>query len=204
VVHPITGDPEVNGFAYDYRSTGERLGQDRMVTSDPSDGIFRPYATDANGTVQGLEDQNGRTGATADGGSAQYETNPYGEELNSSTLGEPAQSNPFRFQGFYYDAGLKTYDMQARVYRPATGRFLSADRFESALGDFTLQTDHLTQNRYAFAGGNPVNHIEWAGILAYRSSSATWRARHQRTSFSASRLVLSRRPLRTQRPVWWT
>jgi RHS repeat-associated protein len=62
-----------------------------------------------------------------------------------------------------YDAGLKTYDMQARVYRPDTGRFLSADRFESALGDFNLQTDHLTQDRYAFAGGNPVNHVEWDG-----------------------------------------
>ena len=65
-------------------------------------------------------------------------------------LSTDASANPFRFEGFYYDSGIKSYDMQAREYRPATGRFLSEDRFESSSADLMLQADPLTQNRYAF------------------------------------------------------
>ena len=80
-------------------------------------------------------------------------------------LSAEAKDNPFRFQGFYYDSGVKDYDMQARHYRPAVGRFTSQDRFESARGDFNLQSDPLTQNRYVFGGANPVKNIEFDGHL---------------------------------------
>jgi RHS repeat-associated protein len=53
--------------------------------------------------------------------------------------------------------------MQAREYRPDLGHFLSQDRFESAVADDFLQADPLTQNRYSFAGGNPVNNVEFDG-----------------------------------------
>ena len=56
--------------------------------------------------------------------------------------------------------------MQARQYRPDSGTFLSQDRFESAGADLALQSDPLTQNRYAFAGGNPVSSVEFDGHLA--------------------------------------
>jgi RHS repeat-associated protein len=69
--------------------------------------------------------------------------------------------------GFYFDSGVKSYDMQAREYRPDSGRFLSQDRYESAAADQTLQADPLTQNRYAFAGGNPVNNVEFDGHRLY-------------------------------------
>ena len=118
----------------------------------------------------GLE---GDDGVVAD--NEQYEYDPYGELIKGDgDPGEPtcgatgemsdeACDQPFRFQGFYYDSGIKTYDMQARAYRPDIGRFLTSDRYESSAGDFNLQSDPLTQNRYAFAGGNPVNRVEWDG-----------------------------------------
>ncbi|MGI8728633.1 MAG: RHS repeat-associated core domain-containing protein [Solirubrobacteraceae bacterium] len=53
--------------------------------------------------------------------------------------------------------------MQARSYRPDIGRFLSQDRYEAASADVALQSDPLTQNRYAFAAGNPINNIEFDG-----------------------------------------
>jgi len=50
------------------------------------------------------------------------------------------------------------------VARPAEARPRSCpDRFAQASGDFALQSDPLTQNRYAFAGGNPVNNVEFDG-----------------------------------------
>jgi RHS repeat-associated protein len=105
-----------------------------------------------------------------------YDYDPYGEldreapvastgdELESG-LDEDARDNPFRFEGFYYDSGVKTYDMYARQYRPEIGRFLSRDQFASATGDLALQADPLTQHRYAFAGGNPVTNVEFDGHL---------------------------------------
>ena len=86
-------------------------------------------------------------------------------------LSDEACDQPFRFQGFYYDSGIKTYDMQARAYRPDIGRFLTSDRYESSAGDFNLQSDPLTQNRYAFAGGNPVNRVEWDGHGDHRPTA---------------------------------
>ncbi len=107
---------------------------------------FRAYATDANGSVEGLEDAGGGFGTNAED---TYLYDPYGESENVGAptetqdpgLSAAAKDNPFRFQGFYYDAGVKTYDMHARHYRPDTGRFLTQDRFESALGDQHLQAD---------------------------------------------------------------
>jgi RHS repeat-associated protein len=53
--------------------------------------------------------------------------------------------------------------MQAREYLPDIGRFLTQDRYEDATSDLSLQTDPLTQNRYAFVGGNPVTFLDFDG-----------------------------------------
>lgn len=87
-------------------------------------------------------------------------------------LGEAAQENLFRFEGFYYDTGIKSYDMFARSYRPEAAQFLGADRYESAGADLNLQVDPLTQNRYQFAGGNPISNVEFDGHYASTSGWA--------------------------------
>ncbi|MDP1793156.1 MAG: polymorphic toxin type 17 domain-containing protein, partial [Acidimicrobiales bacterium] len=158
-----SGGPAAQRSSYDYDSQGVRQGQDR-------DGGYRVYAIDANGSTVGLEAANGVIAA-----SDRYDYDPYGEldRQPSGTdsddleggLSEAAKGNPFRFEGFYYDAGVKTYDMRARQYRPEIGRFLSRDTYASAAGEQALQADPLTQNRYAFAGGNPVSNVEFDGHL---------------------------------------
>ncbi len=153
---------------YDYDSQMRRLGQSTRPIGG-STWTFRSYAMDALGSVEGLEDADGEFGV---GGADRYRYDPYGElQDEETTLGEDAKENPFRFESFYYDAALKTYDMQARAYRPDVGRFLTQDRFEAAGGDLALQADALTQNRYAFAGGNPVNRIEFDGHTNEGSST---------------------------------
>jgi len=152
---------------YDYDSAGDRQG--RQGKESDNQVRYRAFAKDANGSVQGLE--------AADGSlrpEDQYSYDPYGDlESRTGTQLQPsdaerelspeAADGKFRFQGFYYDAGIKTYDMHARHYRPDIGRFLSRDQFASAAGDQTLQADTVTQNRYAFAGGNPVTNVEFDG-----------------------------------------
>ncbi len=156
---------EIETRSYDYDASMDALGQSVRKPLQPSQ--YRSYTKDANGSVTGLEDGNGhvKTGTEpgSDGKSDQYKYDPYGDSLNENSLSSGAKANPLRFEGFYYDPGLKTYDMRARVYRPDVGRFLSQDRYEMARHDLTLQIDPLTQNRYAFAGGNPVSRVEWDG-----------------------------------------
>jgi RHS repeat-associated protein len=162
--------------SYDYDASGNRIGFSSKSSSSATPS-YRGYRVDANGSVTGLE---GEDGSVASG--EKYAYDPYGElqlpdgeqasttgnsscadEEKGAGLTDVACDQPFRFEGFYYDSGVKTYDMQARAYRPDIGRFLSTDRYESSAGDFDLQADALTQNRWAFAGGNPVNTIEFDG-----------------------------------------
>jgi RHS repeat-associated protein len=156
---------------YDYDSTGSRQGQLEDPASQNPD--FRPYRVDANGSVEALEDEGGEVGTDDE-----YHYDPYGELQDTDTsegntkdaeeeLSDEARANPFRFQGFYYDSAVKSYDVQARAYRPENGQFLSEDRYEAAGADIGLQTDPLTQNRYAFGGGNPVSRIEFDGHIGW-------------------------------------
>jgi RHS repeat-associated protein len=159
VTEMLSREKDVSGGkrrVYDYNADGERQGVE--LTNGEETPRYRAYARDANGTVLGLESQTDADVPEAD----RYEYDPYGDIANEPT-GADAKDNPFRFQGFYYDSGVKSYDMHARHYRPDVGRFLSQDRFASAAGDQNLQSDPLTQNRYAFAGANPVTNVEFDG-----------------------------------------
>lgn len=99
--------------------------------------------------------------------------NPYGShDTTEDSLNVRAQVNPFRFEGFHYDSGSKTYDMYARHYQPGIKRFLSQDHFAAASGNLALEVNPLTQNRYVFAGANPVDNIEFDGHMpAYETTA---------------------------------
>jgi RHS repeat-associated protein len=149
------GQAEVR--AYDYTGNDlERLGMARK-TSPTGTVPYRAYMTDAAGSVEGLEDDQGNVVGGA------YSYDPYGAQLDEGSLTGDAKANPFRFEGHYYDAESKVYDMRARAYFPKIARFLGEDRYEDPIGDQALETEALTQDRYAFAGGNPVDNVEFDG-----------------------------------------
>ena len=189
--------------SYDYTGNAlERLGTARKTSTTPT-APYRAYSTDANGSVEGLEDDQGNLIGPA------YSYDPYGTQLNSETaLAADARENPFRFEGHYYDSAAKSYDMRARAYLPEIGRFLGEDRYEDPQGDQGLELDSLTQDRYAFAGGNPVDNIEFDGhkaptggrdstsqsLMVFGGRTVRNRnANQQATFFSAERTVVHRR-----------
>ena len=138
---------------FDYDSGLDRIGR----AEQPAGGTpnYEAYTTDANGSVETLEN--------ADGTAAEsYAYDPYG----TLTADPGGSTNPFLFQGHHLDRGDQTYDMQARQYRPDLSRFLTTDRFEDASDDLGLQLDPMTNSRYAFAGGNPVGNVEFDGHCA--------------------------------------
>ncbi|WP_052807179.1 RHS repeat-associated core domain-containing protein [Risungbinella massiliensis] len=67
-----------------------------------------------------------------------------------------ANANPYRYVGRYgvfYDGETGLYHMGWRDYDPNTGRFIVADTYEGE------EDNAVTQNRYLYAEGDPVNNI---------------------------------------------
>lgn len=185
--HDDDGGSDDQFRSYDFDSKGTPLGVQRDKQSASQSSRYLSYDTDVQGSITGLEGDGGDIGS-----GDHYYYDPFGS-LRSNTdpttppdpndpnsqgppdpnadheadaqsgYSQEAQDNPLRFEGFYYDSGVKLYDMQARTYRPDIGRFLTPDRFEASDGEFDMQSDPLTQNRYAWAGANPISNIEFDG-----------------------------------------
>jgi RHS repeat-associated protein len=87
-----------------------------------------------------------------------YAYSAYGDTSVLDTGGNPIAAsrvgNRFLFQGQLYDPQLGMYSMRAREYRPAWGRFLSADPAGLMFSD----------NRYAFVGGRSLTWGDPSGL----------------------------------------
>ena len=85
---------------------------------------------------------------------------PYGQVLYSSALLPAVPAEARGFVGERFDAGAGLQYLNARYYDPKLGLFLQPDWFEvTAAGVGT--------NRYAYAGGDPVNASDPGGNLAW-------------------------------------
>ena len=69
----------------------------------------------------------------------------------------PANINPFRYRGYYYDAENQLYWLQSRFYDPSTGRFLNAD---SLLDKNSL----FGSNLFVYCANNSVCYNDPTGM----------------------------------------
>ena len=77
-----------------------------------------------------------------------YDYDAYGAEKAP----DPADANPFRYCGEYYDAESGQIYLRARYYAPGVGRFVTEDPARDGL------------NWYAYAGNNPVMFVDPTGL----------------------------------------
>ena len=109
---------------------------------------------------------------------ASYAYKPYGNLDPSLSRGDvdPTDTyDPFRFNDKRFDTGSRTIDMGARRYEPDDGRFVQQDFMRDAGQDFELSTDPANENRYAFAGGNPITFVETDGHRVIADGGGTTR-----------------------------
>jgi RHS repeat-associated protein len=142
--------------SYSYDAYGQRVGMSHTHGGQTDD---YTYGRNTHGDISTLLGSAGAVTAT-------YGYHPYGDNDGNLTKGDnntANPTNPFRFNDKRFDSGSGSIDMGARRYDPSTARFLSVDYYRGALDDVGLATDPLTQNRYGFAGGNPINFVEVDG-----------------------------------------
>ena len=72
----------------------------------------------------------------------------------------PAQYNPFRYRGYYYDTDLRMYYLQSRYYDAKICRFISPDDVSVLAASPMALTD---KNLYAYCDNNPVMRVDGDG-----------------------------------------
>lgn len=89
------------------------------------------------------------------------------ECLNNS-IGETLKSvdvllyTPITYRGYMFDPFTGLYYLQSRYYNPTYGRFLNADTTEILE---TTQGTPLGANLFAYCNNNPVNMVDYSGML---------------------------------------
>ena len=120
-----------------------------LIAEESESGDYRIYHYDAQGSTVALTDENGIV-------TDKYAYSPYGEVLAHEGNNDT---------GFLYNGKVGVYtdsnglsNMRSRSYRPDLMRFVQQDFL---LGD---ETNPMSLNRYAFAGGNPIEFADPLGL----------------------------------------
>ncbi|RJQ69559.1 hypothetical protein D5S17_30700 [Pseudonocardiaceae bacterium YIM PH 21723] len=142
-----------------------RLAQLKYAADGAPDEVYFGY--NAHSDVEQLTDSGGQSKST-------YGYTAYGSDdkklatgIDKPSITDPAKSgeayNLYRFNAKRWDPTTGNYDMGFRSYNTSRNRFLSMDMYNGATADLNMTTDPFTNNRYAFAGGNPINRVELDG-----------------------------------------
>ena len=86
---------------------------------------------------------------------ANYSYDAWGKVTSSGNV--VGQYNPIRYRGYYYDTETGFYYLQSRYYDPTIKRFINADGYINANGDF------LGFNMFAYCGNNPIARFDDGG-----------------------------------------
>jgi len=83
----------------------------------------------------------------------------------SSTDGSPATPADVFYTGQRRDTGTGNYQLGSRTYDPGKAAFLTPDTYrdQQPQTDLAIGTDPLTQNRYTYVNGDPVNLSDPSG-----------------------------------------
>ncbi|HWQ92763.1 MAG TPA: RHS repeat-associated core domain-containing protein, partial [Clostridia bacterium] len=106
-----------------------------------------------------LYDGHGSTRQLADAAGAvtsRYNYDAYGQTETATSSAQAETS--LLYCGEQYDSSLEMYNLRARYYNPANGRFNQRDSFAGN------NEDPQSLHKYAYAADNPVNRIDPSGL----------------------------------------
>jgi RHS repeat-associated protein len=145
------------GYSYDAGNTPFDL-TDTPTGGSPARSDFE---YDPHGSASLLLDPSGSAAAS-------YGYTPYGAadaQLSSGDDNSDDPTNPVRYTGKRYDSGSGNLVMGPRQFSPDDAHFLQGDKLPQPTDDAGLTESAHDQNRYALAGGNPVNYRDADGHM---------------------------------------
>jgi RHS repeat-associated protein len=110
------------------------------------------YVTDGLGSIVAVVGSNGAVAAS-------YQYDPYGTVQAASNENGLPQTNLVRYAGGVYDPATRLTRFGQRWYNPNQGRFTQQD-------NLSFMGNPARGNRYAYAGDDPINHIDPTGQMA--------------------------------------
>ncbi len=122
-------------------------GLDLISQTDVATSVSHYYGYDGTGSVRFLTDS---TGAISDS----YDYEAFGQILSSTG----STNNEFKFHGERQDPEMGLTYLRARYMDGNIGRFTTMDSYE---GD---ANNPLTQHKYVYVSGNPVNKSDPSGL----------------------------------------
>ena len=142
-VTKVSGSTTLNGYI-----DNDAGGTPEVFTTDTGQQNY--YVPDgATGSPIALINTSGtQTGA--------YAYDPYGTYTTTASVGSAAGLNPARFAGGLYDRTTGDLHYGQRWYDPTIGRFTQQDSVSHI-------QDLQQENRYAYAGDDPINNIDPTG-----------------------------------------
>jgi RHS repeat-associated protein len=147
---PQVLDETVNGaVARTYVYGLQRISENQQIG-----GTWTPsfYGYDGHGNVRFLSNS---TASATDS----YDYDAFGMPIRTSGT----TTNTFLYSGERYDSGVGLYDLRARYYNQATGRFWARDPVEGIEG---YDDSALGLHPYLYALDNPVNFTDPSGKAA--------------------------------------
>jgi len=125
--------------------TSYTYGNERL-TNERFTGEAAYYTYDPRGSVSGLTDSEGILHQS-------YRYDPFG----GIDFGRPQYNNVYAYNAESYNGNMEHQYLRARYYDTDTADFLTEDSY---LGK---TTDPLTQNRYNYVKGSPLNYMDPSG-----------------------------------------
>jgi RHS repeat-associated protein len=142
-----------------------------VAVQPPAAGSAQFLSDDGQGNITTVTTS---TGALAC--SVRYD--PWGSPLGAQSPQNPCDSgstiNDHFYRGQRLDPVTGSYQLGSRTYQPGKASFLNPDTYRTAQPqtDISVQADPLTQNRYAYVNGDPVNLYDPDGHCSW--GSAPW------------------------------
>jgi RHS repeat-associated protein len=158
------GRQGIRDYAYDgrrvlaeYDEKGNRVGKynwagHRVISVERASEGTRYFQYDGLGSVVTLTDEPGNV-------VARYLWDAWGNLRNQDALN--ASQNRIGYTGLRFDEEVGFHHAQTRHLDPVTGRFTTQDTY---LGDLD---DPASQNRFAYAQGNPTKYVDPNGQFVF-------------------------------------